>query len=334
MAVLSSNWKKLQATLKGESASKPSLKRKADDDSSAPSKVKKAKSSTDKSKPFTTAYKKNQAQEALYKCSSNRTTGRMGAAQSTLANGEQKHGVSPSVALWGADNGISAEALAEAYHLGSRDNSMVLSSQKDKVNAGLTPGIEVGKYIAIDCEMVGVGPGGHESSLARVSIVDFHGRQIYDSYVKQQEKVTDWRTSVSGISPREMRFARDFADVQKEVADLLTGRILIGHDVRHDLDALKLSHAPRDTRDTARHGGFKKHAHGRKPALRVLARTLLDVEIQDGAHSSLEDARVTMLLFRRNKSEFDVDHANRYVPRPATIPAGAAHAKKTKKKKR
>ncbi|KAJ3476348.1 hypothetical protein NLG97_g9158 [Lecanicillium saksenae] len=181
--------------------------------------------------------------------------------------------------------------------------------------------------------MVGVGPGGYESALARVSIVDFHGRQVYDSYVRPRERVTDWRTAVSGVSPKEMRFARDFAEAQKDVAELLDGRILIGHDVRHDLEALKLSHPPRDVRDTSKHGGFKRHANGRKPALRILAQTLLNVDIQGGAHSSLEDARVTMLLFRKNKSEFDVDHANRYTPKP-TGASGGSHAKKAKKKKR
>ncbi|KAJ6788472.1 hypothetical protein PWT90_02617 [Aphanocladium album] len=332
MAGLSSNWKKLQAKLKAESESKPSAKRKADDDSSStgPAKAKKIKSASASSNRSSVPAKKISRDSLPQKSNSSR----MGAAQSTLAKGEQKHGVRPSAALWGAADGISPEALAEAYQLGSRDSSMVLSTQNDKVNQGLAPGVEVGKYIAIDCEMVGVGPGGHESALARVSMVDFHGRQVYDSYVRPQERVTDWRTPVSGVSPREMRFARDFAEVQRDVADLLDGRILIGHDVRHDLEALKLSHPPRDIRDTSKHGSFKRHANGRKPALRILAQTLLNVDIQGGAHSSLEDARVTMLLFRKNKAEFDVDHANRYTPKPAGAVSGGSHTKKAKKKKR
>ena len=59
----------------------------------------------------------------------------------------------------------------------------------------------MGKYIAIDCEMVGVGPGGIRSALARVSIVNFHGHVILDTFVKPIEAVTDYRTSVSGITP-------------------------------------------------------------------------------------------------------------------------------------
>ncbi|ATY66357.1 exonuclease, putative [Cordyceps militaris] len=332
MSSLSSNWKKLQAKLKAESASKPSAKRKADDETSAPTKAKKPKSSG-VSKSGTTASKG--PRESIPKRVGSIGGGKMGAAQSTLARGEQKHGVSPSAALWGPSaGGISPEAIAEAYQLGARDSSMVLSTRDDEVNRGLTPGLELGKYVAIDCEMVGVGPGGHASALARVSLVDFHGRQVYDSYVRPRQPVTDWRTPVSGIAPRDMRGARTFATVQQDVAALLDGRVLIGHDVRHDLEALQLSHPPRDVRDTVRHGGFKRHAHGRKPALRVLAQTLLNVEIQDGAHSSLEDARVTMLLFRRNKSEFDVDHANRYTPRPEPAVPGSSNTKKAKKKKR
>ena len=256
----------------------------------------------------------------------------MGGVQSTRIPEGPGYGPSPSLALWAEDNDISGESLAEAYGLGLNGNSMLLAGENDKVNRGLTEGINIGKYVAIDCEMVGVGPGAYESSLARVSIVDFHGRQIYDSYVKQRERVTDWRTEWSGISSKEMRFARDFDEVQKAVADIMKDRILVGHDIKHDLDVLKLSHPTRDIRDTARHHAFKKHGNSRKPALRNLARELLNVQIQEGAHSSVEDARVTMLLFRKHKSAFDVDHANRFAPKPPK--GGSSKANKAKKGKK
>lgn len=320
MAELSSNWKQLQAKLKAQSTSSSStrsnLKRKNLEPTQQSTKKPKVHSVSTSHKVTKPSAKKTQSKP-------------MGAAQSRPVEEAQQHGRSPSLSVWAADNGISAEALAEAYKLGSRDTSMLAMSKDDKVNAGLTGGMEIGKYIAIDCEMVGVGPGGYESVLARVSMVDFHGRQIYDSYVKPQEAVTDWRTAVSGISKKEMRFARDFRQVQREVAKVLDGRILIGHDIKHDLDALMLSHPVKDIRDTSKHHNFKKHGNGRKPALRVLAQLLLNTEIQSGSHSSVEDARVTMLLFRKHKSEFDVDHANRYgSPKPTS-----GNKSKTKKKK-
>lgn len=200
-------------------------------------------------------------------------------------------------------------------------------------NQGLAPDIEVGKYVAVDCEMVGVGEGGNESALARVSIVDFHGRQVYDSFVRPKERVMDWRTRVSGVSPRDMKTARTFEEVQAAVAELLKGRILVGHDVRHDLAALLLEHPSKMIRDTARFSGFRKYGHGPKPALRVLAKEILDVEIQSGQHSSIEDARVAMLLFRRYKPGFDVEHANKFGTEGKGPGKGIGTGKKTKKKK-
>lgn len=61
------------------------------------------------------------------------------------------------------------------------------------------------KAVAIDCEMVGVGPDGEDSILARVSLVNQFGKCIYDKYVKPTEKVTDYRTAVSGIRPQDIK---------------------------------------------------------------------------------------------------------------------------------
>ncbi|KAI5284988.1 3'-5' exonuclease, partial [Ascosphaera acerosa] len=158
--------------------------------------------------------------------------------------------------------------------------------------------------------MVGVGPHpDRASSLARVSVVNYEGEQVYDSYVAQQEAVTDWRTAVSGIAPRHMAAARPFAAVQRDVAALLAGRVLVGHAVRNDLAVLMLGHPRRDIRDTSRHPPYRALAGGGSPRLKVLAAELLGVDIQGAAHSSVEDARATMMLYRRDKEAFEREHA-------------------------
>lgn len=53
--------------------------------------------------------------------------------------------------------------------------------------------------------MVGVGPEGSESVLARVSIVNFHGAVVLDRFVRPREKVTDYRTWVSGVREEDLR---------------------------------------------------------------------------------------------------------------------------------
>ena len=70
-----------------------------------------------------------------------------------------------------------------------------------------------GKYLAIDCEMVGIAGDSSkpsledrsdESSLARVSVVNYYGAVQLDVFVRQRERVTDWRTAVSGVRESDM----------------------------------------------------------------------------------------------------------------------------------
>ncbi|KAL9045302.1 MAG: hypothetical protein Q9214_001634 [Letrouitia sp. 1 TL-2023] len=182
---------------------------------------------------------------------------------------------------------------------------------RDKINEGLSQTAEVGRHLAIDCEMVGVGPY-NESALARVSVVNYHGYQVYDSFVLPKEQVKEYRTYVSGITPQLLSTARTLETVQQDIAKLLDGKILIGHAVENDLNALFLGHPRRDIRDTSQYPGFRRYAGGTIPALKKLAREVLGMEIQVGAHSSIEDARATMLLFRREKSGFEMEHRKKW----------------------
>ncbi|XP_010147063.1 PREDICTED: RNA exonuclease 4, partial [Eurypyga helias] len=118
---------------------------------------------------------------------------------------------------------------------------------KENASEGLT------RAVAMDCEMVGVGPKGEDSIVARVSIVNQFGKCVYDKYVKPTEKVTDYRTAVSGIRPQNVNTGEDFKTVQKEVADILKGRILVGHALRNDLKVLFLDHPQKKIRDTQRY---------------------------------------------------------------------------------
>jgi DNA polymerase III epsilon subunit-like protein len=144
-----------------------------------------------------------------------------------------------------------------------------------------------GRFLAMDCEMVGVGPEGSESTLARVSIVNFHGVTVLDQFVRPREKVTDYRTWVSGVREEDLRHAPTFAVVQKEVADLIEGRVLIGHALTNDTQVLLLSHPWAMTRDTAHYAPLQGLARTKKPGLKTLAKLVLGVDIQGGEHSSV-----------------------------------------------
>jgi RNA exonuclease 4 len=51
----------------------------------------------------------------------------------------------------------------------------------------------INRIIGIDCEMVGVGQDGKKSILARVSIVNYFGDILYDTFVAPRKAVTDYR---------------------------------------------------------------------------------------------------------------------------------------------
>lgn len=172
---------------------------------------------------------------------------------------------------------------------------------KEKAFEGLT------KIVAIDCEMVGVGPSGEDSILARVSLVNQFGKCIYDKYVKPTEKVTDYRTAVSGIRPKDIKDGENVRTVQKEVAEILQGRIVVGHAIHNDLKILLLDHPKKKIRDTQKYKPFRKIVKSGRPSLKLLCRDILHVKVQQGEHSSVQDAQATMRLYTMVKKQWEAD---------------------------
>ena len=292
---LSSNWKKLQQQLKSDQPKEPAnngLKRKRLDEKSGPKKRFRAVLDVN-SKPVELPRRRKMG---------GYSSKEYGAAQAD-------HNRSKLV----KDHGIAADDVSAAY--GAAHGP--LRTYHDEINGGLHASHKAGKFVALDCEMVGTGPPPHaDNLLARVSLVNFHGEQIYDSYVLPPagEKVEDYRTFVSGIKPSQLRpgYARLFAEVQKDIASLLQGRVLVGHALRNDLQVLLLSHPKRDLRDTSRHPKYRIESKGKPPALRNLARQELGMSIQAGEHSSVEDARAAMLLFRKDKAGFEEENRKHF----------------------
>ncbi|KAJ6581320.1 ribonuclease H-like domain-containing protein [Mycena capillaripes] len=173
-----------------------------------------------------------------------------------------------------------------------------------------------GKYLALDCEMVGVGPEGVESSLARVSLVNFHGAVQLDEFVRQRERVVDYRTEFSGVRESDMVNAKSFPAIQARVAALIKDRILVGHAVYNDLKALLLSHPHTATRDTQYYAGKFGVVKSKHIALRKLVQQEVGATIQGGEHSSVTDARATMAVYRLHRKEWE-----RGAPRPASASA-------------
>lgn len=168
------------------------------------------------------------------------------------------------------------------------------------------------RVIAIDCEMVGVGEDGRDSILARVSLVNQLNQCIYDKYVLPTETVTDYRTHVSGVRPEDLKKANGaekFDVVQKEVSELIKDRIIVGHAIHNDFKVLFLSHPKKKIRDTQRCKLFRKlkPSLGGFSSLKTLAQVLLGVSIQEGEHSSVQDAQAAMRIYTMYRKEWEAE---------------------------
>ncbi|XP_018595193.1 interferon-stimulated 20 kDa exonuclease-like 2 [Scleropages formosus] len=166
------------------------------------------------------------------------------------------------------------------------------------------------KYLAIDCEMVGTGPKGRYNELARCSIVSYNGDVLYDHYIKPISPVTDFRTRWSGVTRTHLINAKPFSQAKSEILKILKGKVVVGHAIHNDFKALSYSHPSGLTRDTScipllnKKAGFPE---AQLASLKKLTKALLNKDIQVGksGHSSVEDARASMELYKIVEVEWE-----------------------------
>lgn len=200
-----------------------------------------------------------------------------------------------SADCWEVDSGFCSETSPPA----SGRSSPCLSSCSTTV-------------VALDCEMVGTGPRGCCSELARCSILDYHGKILYDKYVQPRQPVTDYRTRWSGIRRHHLQNATPFCQAREEILRILEGKVVVGHSVYHDFEALEFLHPAHMVRDTSttrllsRLAGFPPE---RCASLKILSGKLLNKKIQDGigGHCSVEDAQAALDLYKLVEGEWERD---------------------------
>jgi RNA exonuclease 1 len=173
----------------------------------------------------------------------------------------------------------------------STPTTSTLTRSSDPLTHGLKP-------YALDCEMVLTADD--QSSLARISVVDWHGQTVMDRYVKPALPVKNYFTQYSGITPAHLEnVTTTLQEIQRELLALLgADSILLGHSLESDLHALKLTHP--FVVDTSI---IYPHPRGLplRSSLKFLANRHLRREIQNEGprgHDSVEDARAVLDLVR------------------------------------
>ncbi|MES1920904.1 hypothetical protein MHBO_002518 [Bonamia ostreae] len=149
--------------------------------------------------------------------------------------------------------------------------------------------------LAMDCEFVGVTER-DINFLARVSIVNYDGQVVYDQYVRPHLKVKNFRSKISGIYKNHLKKGIDFTICRAKVAEIIDGRILIGHSIDSDLSVLNLKHPRELTRDTSTKESTL--CPNNKRSLKKLVYEHFNSNIQTKSHCPIEDARATLQLYK------------------------------------
>lgn len=169
------------------------------------------------------------------------------------------------------------------------------------------------KVIALDCEMVGISfeEGAKDkkcevSELGQLCVIDvLTGEVLIDSLVNPLQRVTNWRTRYSGLTPSAIRSARSEGRLlqgwRSARAELLkyadSNTILIGHNLQSDLCMLRLAHdLVVDTSIQTAEAVFGHQEKGTRVwGLKAICKELLDINIQVGkrGHDCVEDTLAT-----------------------------------------
>ncbi|KAF0898944.1 hypothetical protein E2562_012647 [Oryza meyeriana var. granulata] len=178
----------------------------------------------------------------------------------------------------------------------------------------------LGGVLALGCKMVGAGSDGSLDVCARVCVVDEQECVVFESFVKPQIPVTHYRYETTGIRPEHLR---DGAMTPKQAARrvqelLLNGelawkarssrgraRILVGHGLDHDLEALGMDYPAYLKRDTARYPPLMKTSNSRlSNSLKYLTLAYLGYHIQAGGHHQhpYDDCVAALRLYRRMRA--------------------------------
>ncbi|KAI0033419.1 ribonuclease H-like domain-containing protein [Vararia minispora EC-137] len=163
--------------------------------------------------------------------------------------------------------------------------------------------------VSISCSVVGVGPGGTTSMVARVAICDYRGQTILDLYVAPTMHVTDYRASITGIQPNQLASppAYPFDQVQRIVANAIKNKVLVGHALYNDLSVLGIPHPAVNTRDVGLYQPFRNALHSPNAlvGLQTLTWKLMRRRCQDGQQNPLENARAALDLYRSHSGEWE-----------------------------
>lgn len=178
-------------------------------------------------------------------------------------------------------------------------------SKKSSKLTSLTPEDKTFKgettIVAIDCEMVLCTDT--QKHLARLTIVNYNRVVLIDEYVKPELPVKNYISHITNIDAFKLSHAKSYEEIKPRVEAILKGRMIIGHTIESDLGLLGIDIPLKVVRDISLFSLFMNGKYRR--SLKELSEEHIGIQIQSGIHSSVEDARATLELYKMYQKEID-----------------------------
>lgn len=159
----------------------------------------------------------------------------------------------------------------------------------------------------IDCNGVKTIVKPKKTALARLSVLRCEegsqfGIPFIDDYIFNKEHIENYLTRYSGISPGDLDLEKSSKPlVSREVTYrkvwllMQLGCVFVGHGLSNDFKHININVPKEQIRDTALYFLRGK----RFLSLRYLAYALLDKNVQEGNHDSIEDAYTALILYKK-----------------------------------
>ncbi|XP_068638550.1 RNA exonuclease 4 [Aristolochia californica] len=170
--------------------------------------------------------------------------------------------------------------------------------------------------VALACKMVGGGSDGTLDLCARVCLIDEDEKTVFQTYIKPQIPITNYRYESTGIRAEHLRDAMPLKQVQRKIQDFLCNGealwkirtkggkawILVGHGLDHDLACLGIEYPSLLIRDTAKYPPLMKTSK-LSNSLKYLTQAYLGYDIQTGIQDPYEDCVAAMRLYVRMRNQ-------------------------------
>lgn len=149
--------------------------------------------------------------------------------------------------------------------------------------------------VALDCEMaLGIDNLNH---LTRIAIVNYCGEVLIDEFIKPEVLIKDYRTAITGITQQMLESSKPFSFYRPMIQQILNGVSVVGHTLEKDFEVLPGVLVPySQIREISDFPTYKKNDQHRN-SLKNLTKKHLNIIIQEGEHSPVEDATAALFLF-------------------------------------